>query len=154
MAQPGFQHFFVDTIHGRDGAAGWHGLEVIEPARQQTQRHHLADGPYRRQCFAVGGLEMFDERLIRTVDFIGQLVEIDLPEIWLERQRAIQMRVRTVFMSQLISPLTARRYLHAFDRVKHEKAQFAIETYRFSTSEKRVPGWKIWDAWSASNGSQ
>ena len=62
---------------------------------------------------------------------VGQLLSMDAGDLMPPELAAILARLRAdaqaMPMSQLISPLTARRYLHAFDRVKHEKAQFAIE---------------------------
>jgi len=127
MVKPGFQESLVKLVYVGYCATGGHWSEVAVPAGKLTQRHNFANNPNRRQRFGVLQFVVTDKDFSGAFNFFLKCLAVFVITRAPMGQSRIQVGVRPVTVSHLVSPLAAHRHFDSFNGVKNQKAQFAIE---------------------------
>ena len=127
VTQPGFKHLLIHCVDVGNGAPGGHGFKVGVPARELSQGHHFAHGPYRWCFFAIVVVEVTDECLMGALDLIHEFGAVFFPMSALSGKLRVEMSMGAVMVRHLVGPLAAHGYLDSLDGVEYQETQFAIK---------------------------
>jgi len=96
-------------------------------AAQESEGHHLTDGPDWWTGHVVSVLKMLDEDLMASVDLAVDTRELLGMKLRISEEGRILIGEFTVFLSQDVSPAGADGDFESFAGFAHEEAEAAIE---------------------------